>query len=273
MNVFRDSFFDRFFPTRQGPIEPPLPQNVQTPPGNITGWYWFNRYDRRRSQKIDSLVSGYVHVSANANGGLRVGDHEFVEIEPLLFRDLGNDQQRLAFGNDDDGSVAYLFADGNAYERVPWFNSPPFHMGLLAAVVLAFLSVCVVWPSELLIRLWRRRETPPQPRLARVAWFWTGMTCTVNLFAILMVTLTLLQVTRPSVATEFQTGLPATLTTLIAVATAFAAFSLAVPAFAVLAWVRHYWSFSTRMYFSLLAVACLAYVWFCNSWNLIGFRG
>ena len=74
-------------------------------------------------------------------------------------------------------------------------------------------------------------------------------------------------------ATEFQTGLPETLTAIIAVATVFAAFSLAVPVFAVLAWIRHYWSLSARMYFSLLAVACLAYVWFCNSWNLIGFRG
>ena len=98
------------------------------------------------------------------------------------------------------------------------------------------------------------------------------MTCEANLLAILMVILTLSRVSRPSVATEFQTGLPKSLTAIMAVATLVAALSLATPVFAALAWIKHYWSLSARMYFSLLAMACLAYVWFCNFWNLIGFR-
>ncbi|MEX0676328.1 MAG: serine hydrolase domain-containing protein [Pirellulales bacterium] len=274
LNAFRDSFFDRYFPIQLVSIEPWLPEQSRTALGELTGWYWFNRYDRRRSQKIDSLVNGYVHASANADGSLSVDGHDYVEIEPLLFRDSGgDDRQRVAFGKNDGGQAAYLFAEGNAYDRVPWFNAPPFHLGLLAVVVLVFLSACLVWPSEFLIRRWRRRELPPQPMLARLAWLWTCATCAVNLFAILMVILTLSRVTQPSVATEFQTGLPQALKAIIAVATMFAALSLAVPAFAVLVWIRHYWSFSARMYFSLLAMACLAYVWFCNFWNLIGFRG
>ena len=84
--------------------------------------------------------------------------------------------------------------------------------------------------------------------------------------------LILSRVTEPSVATEFQTGLPPMLRVTIAVATVFAALSLVVPVFAILAWVKRYWSVSARVHFSLLAIVCLAYVWFCTFWNLVGFR-
>ena len=159
MNVFRDSFFDRFFPSSPRPIEPPLPENARTPPGNVTGWYWFNRYDRRRSQKIDSLVSGYVHVSANANGSLS-------RRRPRLCRDrttavsprwtaMIDSVWPLARTTVDTSSTCSRTAMrtreclGSIRRRFTWGCWPPSS--------LAFLSVCVVWPGELLIR----RLAPP----------------------------------------------------------------------------------------------------------------
>ncbi len=272
LNVFRDRFFDRYFPTQQPALAPPLPEQSRTQTGELTGWYWFNRYDRRTHQKIDSLVSGFVRVAANADGTLSVGEHDYVEIEPLLFRQRGGENRRsVAFGKDESGHVDYLFAEGDPYEKVRWFNSPPFQLGMFAAVVVVFLSACVAWLGESLIRCWRRRKPPAQPRLARLARFWAGTTIAVNLFAIFVVVLTLSRVAQPSVATEFQVGLPTMLELTIAVATVFAALSLVVPAFAVLAWIRQYWSFAGRVHFSLVATACLAYVWFCSFWNMIDF--
>ena len=94
-------------------------------------------------------MSGYVHVSANADGTVSVDGHDYIEIESLLFRDVaGDDRQRLAFGKDDKGQIAYLFFEGEPFERVPWFNSLPFHLALLAMIVLLFFSACVVWPMR-----------------------------------------------------------------------------------------------------------------------------
>ena len=268
LNAFRDSFFDRYFPNQRRSVAPPLPVQSSDVAADLAGWYWFNRLDRRSHQKVDSLVGGYVHVSANADSTFSIDGKDYVEIEPLVFRD-SDDRGRVAFRTDGAGQVDYLFFEGNAYEKVPWFNSLPFHLGMLAAVIVIFLSACAAWPGEFLIRRWRRSEPPPQPRLARIAWFWACASCAVNLLAIFVIVLTMSRVAYPSVAVEFQAGLPRTLTVVIAVATLFAALSLAVPVFAVMAWIKGYWSVSARVYFSSLAMACLAYVWFASFWNLI----
>ena len=272
LNAFRDRFFDHYFPSPPPAVARPLDDDLRTPAGKLAGWYWFNRYDRRSHQKIDSLVNGFVHVSGNTDGTLSAGGRDYVEVEPLLFRPSdGDDGELLAFGKDETGRVDYLLAEGDAYERVPWYRAPPFQLGVFAAAVAIFLSACVVWPSGILVGRWRGRETQPQPRLARLARVWAGTTVVVNLVAVFLVAVTLSRVTQPSVAVEFQPGLPRMLALTIDVATVFAALALAVPVLAVVAWVRRYWTFAGRVHYSLLAAASLGYVWFCSVWKLINF--
>jgi len=40
----------------------------------------------------------------------------------------------------------------------------------------------------------------------------------------------------------------------------------------VLAWKNHYWGIAARAYYSLVTVAAVAFVWFLNQWNLLGWR-
>ena len=47
---------------------------------------------------------------------------------------------------------------------------------------------------------------------------------------------------------------------------------LATPVFALLAWKDGYWSPLGRIHYTVLAVATLAFVWWLNYWNLLGFR-
>jgi hypothetical protein len=42
--------------------------------------------------------------------------------------------------------------------------------------------------------------------------------------------------------------------------------------YTVLAWKDSYWSFAGRAYYTLVTVAALAFVWFLNYWNLLGWR-
>ncbi len=42
--------------------------------------------------------------------------------------------------------------------------------------------------------------------------------------------------------------------------------------FAVLSWKNRYWQTAARIHYSPVAAASVAFVWFLNYWNLIGFR-
>jgi hypothetical protein len=40
----------------------------------------------------------------------------------------------------------------------------------------------------------------------------------------------------------------------------------------VLAWKNRYWGTAARVYYTLVTAAAVAFVWFLNSWNLLGWR-
>ncbi len=42
--------------------------------------------------------------------------------------------------------------------------------------------------------------------------------------------------------------------------------------YTVLAWKKRYWSIGARVYYSLVTVAAVAFIWFLNYWNLLGWR-
>jgi hypothetical protein len=42
--------------------------------------------------------------------------------------------------------------------------------------------------------------------------------------------------------------------------------------YTVLAWKDSYWGAAARVYYTLVTVAAVAFVWFLNNWNMLGWR-
>jgi hypothetical protein len=42
--------------------------------------------------------------------------------------------------------------------------------------------------------------------------------------------------------------------------------------YSVLAWKNSYWGIAARVHYTLVTVAAVAFVWFLNYWNLLGWR-
>ena len=42
--------------------------------------------------------------------------------------------------------------------------------------------------------------------------------------------------------------------------------------YSVLAWKDSYWGVAGRVYYTLVTLAAVAFVWFLNYWNLLGWR-
>lgn len=268
---FREAFFDRYFPATKPAPDRPQPRPA-TPVDRLTGWYWSNRYDRRTIEKVASLVGGYVRVSPDADGNLLVDGLPYAEIEPLLFHSLvPTEHPDVVFRMNASGDGAWLLTDFQAYERVSWYSTPPVQLGMMACAIVVLLSASVGWSLAYSYDRLRRRPSQ-QPAMARLARLWAGAAGAANGGVVLIVGFMLLRVELPSVATDFQVGLPRLLIATIACGTLSGVLSLGVLAFAALAWVKGYWSLTGRVHYSLVAVASLAYLWFCNDWNLIGLR-
>jgi hypothetical protein len=42
--------------------------------------------------------------------------------------------------------------------------------------------------------------------------------------------------------------------------------------YTVLAWKDRYWGIAVRLYYTLVTVAAVAFLWFMDFWNLLGWR-
>jgi len=126
--------------------------------------------------------------------------------------------------------------------------------------------VCVAVPLGWLIR--RLRRSPAQgsraPGLARTV---ALVASTLNLAFLLGVILTL-----SFVQDEFLYGVPRVVVALLILPLATTALTACLVAFAVMAWKHKYWGLAARVHYSLVALAALAFLWFLNHWNLLGFR-
>jgi hypothetical protein len=218
---------------------------------------------------MEFFGAGTVEISNPGDGTLLWttgwGEWRFVEVEPLYFRQVDG-PFGIAFREDNQGRITHLFSDLTpmyTFERLAWYETPGFHVPLLLGTVLIFLSMI----PEAAIRLIRDRsrssDRKPASRGARMAY---RILLGLSILNLLFVVGSFLWNTNPrfgvSTAYQFVLGLGV----LSAVLTAGAL------VYTVLAWKNRYWGIASRLYYTLVTVAAVAFVWFLNYWNLLGWR-
>jgi hypothetical protein len=189
----------------------------------------------------------------------------FVEVSPRYFRQVDR-PFHLLFREDDAGHVTELFTDYTpmfAFEKLPWYATLRFSMGLLLGCLLLFLSVL---PDARvgLVSSRRHKDGPSVDRRAGVARaILVGLSVTNLLFVLgTMVWFNPVPVFGISTAYRLVLGL----------GVLSAAFSMAAIPAAAAAWKNHYWRIATRVHYTVVVVAALAFMWFLNYWNLLGWR-
>jgi CubicO group peptidase (beta-lactamase class C family) len=259
-------FLDHYAPAPPPPALTP-PADFAQRAGQFTGSYQSTRMASTTIEKIQALFAPATAVSATADGylmiaGLSAEPTQWVEMAPLVFRQVGG-QESLAFRADGQGRITYLFR-GNlpivAYRKLAWYEALPVQYGLLAGCVAVFLSTLVVWPIGWLIA---RRKATPRPRLAGLArWLAWGISALYVLFLVIFVV---------SISDLLQFPAPLTKAALV-VAMAATALTVGMAACAGFAWQRRYWTIVGRAHYTLVTLGALAFIWFLNYWNLLGFR-
>ena len=260
---FIRAFMNHYFPARLPAVTPPA--DFDSRAAKYAGHYRALRHSYTRFEKVFGLVGG-TSVSATDKKTLVIPDllgdtAQYVEVAPAVFRQVGGDRT-VAFIEDKAGNVLGMVGQFAfiPFYRLRWYESPPFQYTVLGISVLLFLIALVS-----AVRNWRRDKAgPPAARWARRN---LGLLGALNL-AFLAGFAAIFAAGLDDIIFALPKGLYAVLT-LPLVGLALTVLALAL---AIRVWRDAYWTRGARLLHTAGVVAAIAFVWFLNYWNLLGYR-
>jgi CubicO group peptidase (beta-lactamase class C family) len=248
----------------------PLPSTV-VPETQFVGEYLDLNVNHSSPEKLLALIKE-VSVKKTGNGRIAFLGGTWIQVEPLVFQEV--DSGELAVFRTKDGTpegrVTHLIRGELAYEKLPWYRRTAFHIGLLAACLLVFLSAALGWP---VVSLRRRRHSqkpaPPAP-LSR----WVG--CAMSLAFLAFILTFAVEVYENDVIFFGLTPAARGILILPLVGAVLAANTLILTVAGWMEWGtparRSYWDLPGRVPDALLTAAGVAFIWWLSYWNLLGFR-
>ena len=264
------AFLNRYYAGPSAP-EPAPPADFQKRAGRYVGTYEMNRRSYTKFDKLVALLTP-VKIGATPEGNLLMvmpaglGTKAFVEMERDVFREVGG-QETIIF-REDKGQVRYAFYSAfpeMAFVKLKGSQIPSFHYFVAGLSVILFLSAALGWPVGALGRVVCRRPRfgNPAPRAAR--WLAGGMSALFLLFLVgLAVALSDLE--------QFFYGVPSVFKASLGFSVAAAVLAVGVLVFTLLAWRKKYWTGCSRVHYTLVFLAALAFLWLLNFWNLLGWK-
>ena len=268
---FQRAFFDHYYPAPAvKPIQPPA--DFAERAGRFVGLYRFASSPATTFHKVAGLVGeNTVEIRDPGDGTLLLSiagyESRFVEVEPLYFRQVDG-QFGIIFREDDGGRITQIYTDlmpQYTALKLDWYETPGFNLPLLLACVLVFLSVIPVAVIRFIHNRRRGGDQKQASRGTRVAlWIIVGI-CVLNLlFVVGMV---------PGFDPPTEGHGPQLIVKIVlGLGVLSAVLTVGALVYSVLAWKRGYWGIATRVHYTLVTVAALAFVWFLNYWNLLGWR-
>jgi CubicO group peptidase (beta-lactamase class C family) len=261
---FQRAFFDHYYPAVVERIHPPA--DFAERADRFAGDYRWTLTSDTTLEKFMALFGPTISVRNPGDGtlllGAPYGDWRIVEEEPFYFRQVDG-PFHFSFREDVQGRITYLFTDYTpmmAFEKLNWYETLGFNVPLLLVSLLIFLSV----PLVALIGAIRNRRSDVRKPIsggARVAnWIILGI-CILNL---LFVAGNMLW------GGQIVFGIPFPYKVVLGMGVLSATLTAGALVYAVQAWKDRYWNITARAYYTLVTVAAVAFVWFLNNWNLLG---
>ena len=268
-------FLDRYYPAPESLISPATAMTASDLQ-RFTGNYRWNRYARTTLEKgLPPMPLMQFRGTANDDGTLTLTSPlgmgeptRWVAVEPLVFQNADGEGY-MAFREDENGRITHSFMSFMgmpvAAEKVAWYETDSFQVSLLGFFTLIFLSV-LAWPVAALIR--RLRKRPAQfTRRERQARALAALVVVLNLIFLIGLGIRMVQAFMGAF-----NATPAYFVALLVIPLLTAILTIGLLVFTVLAWKDRHLSAVGRVHYSLMTLAALAFTWFVNYWNLLGFR-
>ncbi|MCB9134733.1 MAG: beta-lactamase family protein [Anaerolineales bacterium] len=268
------AFLDEFFPM---PADATIPERITLPDlTHFAGKYRYNRYARNTAEKgLPPAALLQITVTANDDGTLTtlppLGQGEptkWYPIAPFLFHEVDGDEL-MAFEEDADGNITHQFMTFGAIpiatEKVPGYESDSFQSLLLVGLLVVFLTV-LGWPIAGLFRRITKRQAnfTQNEKLARRL---AGTVSGLGLVFLLGIIMRMGQVSIAPFA-----PIPGWFYVLLALPLIVIGLVIWLGAVTLRNWQTGNGSLFGRVHITLIAFAALAFIWFANYWNLLGWK-
>ena len=266
---FQRAFFDHYYPASEvESIQPPA--DFKERASRFAGSYKNVRSAYTTFEKVGNLLSSPIEITDPGDGTLFLVisgiEVRLVEVEPLYFRQVDG-PFGVVFREDDQGRITYMFTDVSPqedYEKLNWYETASFNMPLLLGCLLIFLSMI---PVAVVRGIRNRRISRDQNPALRIAnWTIVGISVLNLLFVVGVARMFFFNLGFPMFGVSLIDKLSLGLGVLSALLTVGALI------YTVLAWKKGYWGIIARIYYTLVTIAAIAFVWFLNQWNLLGWR-
>ena len=182
---------------------------------------------------------------------------------PALFQEVEG-TKRIAFRTEDNGRTTYLLPDfpALAFIRHRWYESSRFHIAVGGGALLVLTSALLLWPAL----AWCMRHRPiigGPPRAARLSAWLMSLLLVGFMAGVMKVAADPQQLTFgvPIVLQQFL-WLPLVAALLVALSGLYV----------LRAWFLGYWSWPSRVHYTLVALAGATVLWWTWHWNLLGFH-
>jgi CubicO group peptidase (beta-lactamase class C family) len=260
---FVRAFMNHYFPAQLPAVTPSADFGARA--AKYAGRYRALRHSYTRFEKVFGLVGGATVAPTGKNTlvipGLLGDSAQYAEVAPGVFREVGGDRTVVFIENDARQVVGMV---GQfpfiPFYKLRWYESPPFHFTLLGLSLLFFLIAVVS-----ALRNWKSDKAGP--RAARWARRNLGVLGALNLAFVV------------GFVSSFAAGLedlvfalPKGLYALLTLPLLGLALTALAAVLAVRVWRESYWTRGSRLLHTAGVVAAIAFVWFLNSWNLLGYR-
>jgi CubicO group peptidase (beta-lactamase class C family) len=270
------AFLDRYYPA----AEPSTPQSMAGFAERIAPY--LGEYTAARSNFTTEEKTTSITMRANVNlgsDGILVFSmpgqvFRFAEVEPGFLQAVDDPSTRFVYRTGADGHRFLMGVGGvndpQSFVKTSWYGTRNLHLLLFLSSTLMFLAALIAWPIGFFTQ--RRRQFPssqPTPLPARLAHWAAALFGLLWLVVLLGMTSIFTDILPgfgfPSIV--FET--PPILNFLMSISYLLGGLALAMLVFAVLAWVRRYWSLGGRIFYTLLALLALLLTWALVYWNLL----
>jgi beta-lactamase family protein len=265
------AFLDRYFP--YDPPAMPVQKTAAADARLVSGRYIISRRSETTVLKVLNVL-GQSKVSSDADGTITLDSlkdlngqpMKLEEVAPLMFR-AAHEQDRVGFKRDESGYLV-LVTDFPVFvfQRSLWNQNSDWNLPLIVSVIAVLLLSLLLWPIGALIRrhYGQKLNLTPQKRWLRLL---VRLACLFDLLFLcgFMVFFTMAEKDigllsprfNPLLRTIQILGWVGILGSLVAVFNGF-----------------HEWREQGRWFWSklgdtLVALACVAFIWFVFSWNML----